>query len=483
MRPAALLPICALGSCITGMAQEARQPNILFIEVDQHRYDCTEMTSDAVRTPHLDRLARQGTQFSNAYCPIPTSCPARQCLLSGLWPEQHHGLWNWDITLKAPEFDAPTWSEALAAQGRYKLGYVGKWHVHPEKTPLDYGFDDYIPEKGPYDEWRKSHQLPAFVNFHDGPYFGGYDPVGKDSTKTHWLARQAIALIREYAESGQPWLVRLEFSEPHLPCFPAKEFFDRYDPDAIPAWANFSEDFTDKPYIQEQQLYNWGIEDFTWDNWKEYVRRYYAMITQVDDAVGLVLKELKKSGLDKNTLVIYTSDHGDACGSHRMIDKHYVLYDEEVRVPLVMRWPGVIRKGIMDKRFIISALDLAATIAEVTGLDFPTQGQSLLPLFSGDPIPWRDCAFSNYNGQQFGLVTQRMIRTEHTKYVWNLTDVDELYDLDADPAELHNLIHDPAYAPILAELRKRLYESLLERKDPIARQEAAKYQLLQGKKK
>ena len=144
---------CSTLSCVLPVSQanaasptETKRPNILIIQCDQQRYDCLGYTGNPiVKTPNIDRLAAQGMQFTRAYTPIPTSCPARQCLLSGQWPEQHGGLGNYDITLPVRLFDSDTWTERLHDEG-YRMGYVGKWHVHPTKTPLDFGFDDYVNE-------------------------------------------------------------------------------------------------------------------------------------------------------------------------------------------------------------------------------------------------------------------------------------------------------------------------------------------------
>ncbi|MCD6520055.1 MAG: sulfatase-like hydrolase/transferase, partial [Anaerolineae bacterium] len=327
-----------------------RRPNILFIHSDQHRYDCTGPGGHPlVRTPALDRLAREGVWFTHAFTPIPTCCPARQCLLSGKWAEVHGGLWNYDCTLPVRLFNEPTWTETLQRSG-YRLGYVGKWHVHPQKTPLDFGFDHYINAQD-YFTWRKAKGLPGYEQNLGAQlgldplvarWFGGRDPAPVEETKTHWYARQAIALIDRYQAEGRPWHIRLDFEEPHLPCYPAGRFAEMYPPEEIPPWGSFAEEFSAKPYIQQQQLLNWGIEHLTWREWAEYVSRYLGIISQIDDAILQVLQALDERGLAAETIVIYTTDHGDACGGHRMIDKHYIMYEDVVHVPLVIRWPGMI---------------------------------------------------------------------------------------------------------------------------------------------
>ena len=467
--------------------------NILLIQSDQHRYDCLGSSGGRrCQTPHLDRLAAEGVRFTHAFTPVPTCCPARQSLLSGLRPEQHGGLWNYDITLPVRLFDSPTWTETLAASG-YSLGYVGKWHVHPDRTPLDYGFQDYVSLQD-YAAWRRAVGLPDYEPIDADAlgldpvvshWFGGRDPGPLDGARTHWQADRVIDLIERYQREGQPWHVRLDFEEPHLPCFPTDRFALLYPAETLEPWGSFADTFANKPYIQEQQIWTWGIAHLDWAAWSQYLSRYLAVVSQIDDAVGRVLGALERLGLSDSTLVIYTTDHGDACGGHRMIDKHYVMYEDVVHVPLIMHWPGVTEPGAVCNAMVTHALDLATTLSEAAGLPVPDtyQGRSLLPLLRGETPPdWPTEVLSTYNGAQFGLYVQRMLRDHRFKYVWNPTDVDELYDLERDPWELENLVGQPDHHECLATMRTRLLALLTEQRDDIVAKPWLRQQLATGRK-
>ncbi|GGH86403.1 arylsulfatase A-like enzyme [Pullulanibacillus pueri] len=471
-----------------------RTPNILYIMVDQQRYDCLGFSQKyPVKTPHLDQLAAEGVVFSNAYTHIPLCCPARQSFLHGRRPETFGALWNYDLGLKTLTLDpkAYAWPRELKKKD-YQTAYLGKWHVHPICDPTHFGYDDYVSEAD-YANYR-TQKYPEY-KYMDGikieesdslsSWFGSPDPVPLEDTRTHWLAQKAMKTIERYAKSRKPWHINLEFTEPHLPYRPNEKFVQRYRPETLQKWGSFQETFVNKPYIQRQQLVSWGIEGFTWEEWAPIVAHYYAMISQVDEAIGQVLQTVKRLGLEEDTVIIFTSDHGDMCGAHRMIDKHYVLYDDVVKVPLIVKAPKSFKGGVMCEAFIYNLLDISPTILELCGIEPPAihQGRSLVPLLKGEKISdWRKEVVSTYNGQQFGLYTQRMIRTADWKYIWNTTDVDEFYDLKEDPNELNNAIDDERYLPIIQQLRTRLYTILLEEGDTLVDNHWMKAQLIEGRK-
>lgn len=459
------------------------KPNILVIVVDQQRFDCIGYAGRyPVQTPNIDKLTEEGAWFTNAYTPIPICAPARQSFLNGRRPETFRALWNYGITLDVPslEPDAYTWVRDIGKEG-YRSAFIGKWSGNPVHGPLEYGFDHAVSLED-YSNFRKE-KYPYLK--YKGGWMGEVDPVPYQDNVSHWLADKAVEQMKQYAGEAMPWHIRLDFPGPHLPCRPSKEFADLYHGEDIPPWPSFKEDFHNKPYIQRQQLYSWDIENLTWEDWQDTVAYYYATITEIDHAIGRVLQALEDMGQADNTIVIYTADHGDMCGSHRMLDKHYILYDDVVKVPLVIRWPGVIPQSHIVEEFVCHFLDIPATLLDILGMKIPEffSGRSLLPLLRGEKAEnWRREAVATYNGQQFGLYTQRMIRTHDWKYIWNTTDIDELYDLKSDPHELYNVIDREENAEIIKELRRRLYEVLLREGDGLVKSQWMRNQLLNNKK-
>ncbi|MFC0529319.1 sulfatase-like hydrolase/transferase [Phytohabitans kaempferiae] len=451
-------------------------PNVLVVVTDQLRYDCLGHTSTLpVSTPNLDRLAAQGARFTHAFTHIPLCCPARQSFLTGRRPETFGGLWNYDIGLPVAALPPtePTWPAALADRG-YDSAYLGKWHVHPSEDPTAYGYREYV-SLDEYEQVRAAAGLPGSL---DCPWEGAVDPAPLPLARTHWFAERAASWLRDRAGPG-PWHLRLDLVEPHLPCTPTREFADRYTGVEIPPWGNFGDTFDGKPYVQRQQLLNWDVADWPWDRWREVVRHYLAVISQLDAAVGILLAALRATGAEDDTLVVFTTDHGDLTGAHGMMDKHHVMYEEVLRVPLILRWPGRIAPGTVVDGFAYNLLDLVPTICAAAGVP-PPPGSVGRDLLAGELA--REHVVATYNGQQFGLHTQRMLRDRRWKYVWNATDVDELYDLDADPHELTNLARDPVHAETVARLRKALFDTLTEEGDTQMANDWVRAQLLHGRK-
>jgi len=463
--------------------------NILLIQADQHRADCIGVNGGGplgavLQTPHLDQLARDGINFSHAFCPIPLCTPSRTSLLTGTWPQQHGNIINPGTEVNCTlQPGLPTFSETLRDTG-YTLGYVGKWGVDTKRDPTVFGFTDYVPERA-YTTWRSAQNLPPKPK--TNRWFGEVDPhITPDQSALAWGANETIRLLHKAAASDQPFFIHWDPSEPHLPNVVPEPYASLYPPETIPPWPNFTDPLTHKPYIQAQQRRTWAIDDWTWENWAPIVGRYLGEITLLDQQIGRILATLDELGLAENTVVVYTADHGDMCGGHGMIDKHYVMYDELVRVPLIIRWPGVVAPGRNCNNFITHGLDLAATFCDLAGVDQPNSfaGESLLPVLleKEQPDQSRSDIFASYYGNQFGLYSQRMVRDRRWKYVWNATAEDELYDLASDPGEITNLAAQSVYAPEVARLRLRLLHWMEQTQDPMLNS-WIRQQLVEGNKR
>ncbi|MFW5846004.1 MAG: sulfatase-like hydrolase/transferase, partial [Planctomycetota bacterium] len=316
----------------------AERPNILFIYSDQHRWDCLGAHGHPlVQTPNLDRLAAEGCDFRQAYTPCPICVPARVSLLNGQYTACHGTINNYDAeSFRRPDPEQPTHPRVVGGAG-YHTWHIGRWHVDPRRPAQDFGFHEFLQD------WRygKYRSRLDLAPKQPAERYGGIDPNPFEHSSLAWHARQVNAAIDwSQTQDSDPFLIHWHMLEPHPAYWPVQAFAERYDPAAIDPWPGFADDLADKPWIQRQMPANWGIADLGWEDWAPVVARYLAVISQLDAAVGLVLDELDRRGLAENTLVVYTSDHGDLCGSHHMFDKHYVMYDDVTRIPLLMRWPG-----------------------------------------------------------------------------------------------------------------------------------------------
>jgi arylsulfatase A-like enzyme len=465
------------------MTQQKQPLGIIFIESDQHRFDCMGITGHPlVKTPNMDRLANEGIFFENAYTPSPICVPARTSYLCGQWPQQHGTICNFDgECFKALDTQATVFPRILSENG-VTLDFFGRWHVNNRAEPTDYGFDTFLSD-GEYYKWREVKGIAPQPSHNK--WFGNPDPYIKpEESKLSWLCDNVIEKLRERAEGGKPFYISMDTVEPHLPNIVPEPYNSMYPLSSIKPWGSFAETFRNKPYIQEQQLRTWGIENFTWDDWAPMVSRYLGEISLLDAQIGRILNELDRLGISEDVLLIYTADHGDMMGGHRMIDKHYVMYNDVCRVPFLMRWPKGIKGGTRYKGFVSNAIDLPPTYLDLYNLEKPESfsGISLRPAMQGNKNPVRNDIFCSWNGNQFGQFSQRMISDGRWKYIWNATDRDELYTLTEDPDELNNLASEETFSRKLADLRKRLYAWMENTGDKLTN-DWIKTQLLEGRKR
>jgi arylsulfatase A-like enzyme len=272
-------------------------------------------------------------------------------------------------------------------------------------------------------------------------------------------------MMRRFARQKEPWHLEVSFVEPHDPYITSSKYLAHYDPAKIPVSRSFYDTFEGKPGMHRRESRNWG--EVTEDDYRQGRVHYYAYCEQLDTQIGRLLEELDRTGQAENTLVTFSTDHGDMVGNHHMWIKEWMPYEECYRIPIVMRWPARIRPGLVSPR-LVQLHDLADTYLDAAGTA-PLQyrgGRSLLPL-TRDPgrRDWPDQILCAYYGGEF-LYTQRMVITERYKYVFNGFDFDECYDLETDPEEMHNCVEDGAYADVVDDLRARLYGLMNQLGDP-----------------
>lgn len=481
------------------------RPNILFICTDQQRYDALGCYGNShIQTPAIDALAAEGVLFEQCYVQSPVCAPTRASLLTGRYPRAH-GLWANGVALPP---DRPLFTRALADAG-YDCGLVGKMHLAAcfggrTEPRLDDGLRVFewahdpthgSPENA-YHRWLEE-RYPALraAAMANGPGRRGHEAVGFDKmpTEAHysrWVGERTIAFLREKRDAAQPFFFWANFFDPHHPFTAPSEYLDRYDPAALPRPLGRPGELAEKPPIMaEISLASYagharGFLDYTPEQLQRVIAAYYAMVTLIDDEVARILATLNELGLDENTLVVFTSDHGEMLGDHQLLLKGPMMYEAAVRVPLILRWPGHLPAG-MRRDELVQWLDLCATLLEAA--DLPPlpgdQGQSLLPLARGEPGAagrgWALCEYRDSGHPYDPPVHTTMLRRGRHKLIVHhgapataRARAGELYDLVADPHELHNLWFSPAAAPIRAELQEFLLDALVATEDRSQAREA-----------
>jgi arylsulfatase A-like enzyme len=456
------------------------RPNILMIVSDQERADVLGCYGGPCSTPVIDRLAADGVRFDVCVAPTAICSPTRASFLTGLYPHGHGILNNThepDALRVELAAGVVTWPALLRNAG-YRLGYVGKWHVGRGR-PEDFGFHDVVAAKdvvaGANDEAIVETEPdlldPVYARYpHGRLLIAGIDPRPVEASETRRDADAAIELLRRYAGVEGPFCIRLDFEGPHHPYMPPERWAAMYDPRSIPPWPNFDEDVSTKPAAQQRLLEQRGVAGWTWADWQPVVARYFGFVSYIDFEIGRVLDALDSAGLRENTVVIHTADHGDMTGSHGgQFNKGPLMYDEVCRVPLIVRDPRSSARGVY--RAPVGSPALMPTILDLAGVPVPPglHVSSLVPAI-GQPgtAPRGGAAHAEYHGDEWGLYSMRMIRTETAKYVYSPHGMDEFYDLGDDPFERDNRINDPAYDARRKDLRGRLLRWMVETNDPLA---------------
>ncbi len=471
------------------------RPNILLIITDhQAFYGHDRPGQYDYKWPRYEGFCSEGVRFDRAYSVCPICTPARASMLTGVYPSRHGLIWNTGHKdyRNRDDFsqEQRLYSHDLA-DADYRNAYVGKWHCGHEKLPADYGVEGWsLPGYGliymsdaykQYADERGLGDARAYVEHSvdcadwEGQTIVLHDPcpwtfmnnsgilVGpKEAHEEQFVAHLAVEKLRELAKGSEPWSLVASFWGPHQSYLPTEEFAAMVDPRQIPEYPSFRDDFTGRPlrHFLHRDFHHRGARRFTdWTIWQDVLARAYAQGLQTDAAIGEILDALAESGQAENTIVVWCADHGDAVASHGGLWDKASTYTEEVaRVPMAVRWPAGF--GARRTDALVSNMDVTATMLDAAGVRVPDdmQSRSLLPLCRGDAA-WPDTLVCEHNGHGEDIL-QRIAICGRYKYVAALFDGDELYDLEADPYEMRNLVNSPEHREVKAEMRGRIIEHI-----------------------
>ncbi|MBI1247025.1 sulfatase-like hydrolase/transferase [bacterium] len=469
IRIALLLLIIPLATSWVARIEATERPNILFIFTDdQAGWALGASGHPHAKTPNLDALLKEGAYLRNAFTVTPVCSPSRASLISSRYGSEL-GIPDWIHPAREPNLGLPvgtvTWVKLLHDAG-YHTGLVGKWHLgttdemHPTKFGYDYfmGFrEGGAPTKDPtLEKDGKNQKIKGLT--------------------TDILADHAITFLKD-SVSKQPFCLSVHFRAPHT----------RWLPVADEDWAPFADL---DPTIPNPDYPNLNIPRV-----KQMTREYLASVAGVDRNVGRILKELKELGLEKNTIVIFSSDHGYNMGHNGIWHKgngHWVLtknppatenipagqrpnlYDNSLRIPTIIRWPGTIKPGTTIDQ-TVSNLDWYPTLLEMAGVKLPSDvkihGESIVPLLKGEDVKWDNDFYAEYSTKHQSHTHMRMYRTPEWKLIRDFLNPgrDELYHLTEDPAEAHNLIDSksPEVKEVIAKLSAKIDEQMEAINDPV----------------
>lgn len=512
--PAILLPGC--GRKKTTGTPPAERPNILFIMTDDHAFQAISAYGHPISrlapTPNIDRLAEKGMLFGQAFVENSLSTPSRACLMTGLYSHQ-----NGQRQLGAGIDTSKVFFSELLQQAGYQTGVVGKWHMRCEPKGFDYF--SILQDQGDY-------YNPEFRHPGSG---GAY--LRQEGYATTLITDHALHFLEE-RDPSRPFCLLVHHKAPHRNWMPEEKYLTLYDDTEFPLPETFCDDYatrhspahTQRMTIEKDMtlaydlkvegagklerfrrewhadLLEQGLKRMTpaqrqaWEEaygprnraflkdapemsedallqWKfqHYLRDYVRCIKTVDDQVGRLLDYLEANGLAENTLVVYTSDQGFYMGEHGWYDKRF-MYEESLRTPLLMAWPGTIPPGTVSDA-LVQNLDYAPTFLSLAGVAVPQEmsGRALRPLFDGDtPADWRTSLYYHYYDYPAAHNVRRHdgVRTDRYKLIrfygagkmGNDTDIDcyELYDLKSDPHEINNVYGSEEYTAVAEKLHALL---------------------------
>ncbi len=448
--------LAAIFACLLAPVAQAagKRPNILLIFPDQMRGEAMGcMGNPDVKTPNLDRMAKEGMLFRRTYANTPVCCPARAILLTGTYTHVNGMVAN-DLRLRESEI---TIAEILRDAG-YRTGFIGKWHL--DGGPRLPGFVPPGPRRQGFDYWAAyecshTHFTPYF--FRDTP-----DVIMVQKFEPEASADFAVEFLKNQPKD-KPFFLTLQLGPPHDPYGAPTEYTKQYDPEKLTMrknWQPNSEVGKGGGAIPPKLRYP-GLPEkpYAPSGGKEEVAAYYAAITAIDDQVGRILKTLKENGQDENTIILFTSDHGDMLGSHGLRRKRKP-HEESAGIPGILRWPAKIPAGkVVDTLF--SHVDMPVTLLSLVGLPVPKnmQGSDLAPVALGHTTKGPDAVFLQifvpYRPDQIekpwrGIITDRYTYARYEDGPWLL------FDNQQDPWQMTNLATDAKSASLIKSLDQKL---------------------------
>ena len=432
--------------CTTRQEASSSRPNIVVVVTDDQRWDMLGAAGNSIiRTPNMDRLAREGVLFENHFVTTSLCAPSRTSMFTGLYASCHgtHGF----ATSMSDELHARSYPVRLRGAG-YRTGFVGK-----------YGIGRTLPME----------QFDFFEGFSgQGQYVHEVD--GEEKHLTGIIGDQALEFL-ETCEAEQPFCLSVSFKAPHVqdrvpPFFTNDPEYDSlYEDVEIPPFKKLDPRYFDELPEFLKDGYEGRIRQQrrfpTPETWQEAMKRYYRLITGVDAQIGRMLDWLDRSGLGANTVIVFTSDNGFFLGEWGWAGK-YFIHEESIRAPLIVRDPRSPERAGRRRSEMTLNIDIAPTILELAGLEIDpsTNGRSVVPMLGGESPPWRSDWHYEFLWQRDGIPIPRTegVRTRRWKYNHFLDGqpgYEQLYDLEADPEEETNLAASPDHAEVLQELRGR----------------------------
>lgn len=456
-----------LGGAASALAQGPQTPlrrtgekprNIIFVLTDDHRYDAMGFLKgqEWLETPQMDRMAREGVYFKNAFVTTALCSPSRATILTGKYAHSHRIV---DNNTAIPP--GTTFFPQYLQQAGYRTAFVGKWHM---------GHEDDSPQPG-FNHWVSFRGQGTYLPSKNGLNVNG-KRVAQKGYITDELTDYALNWIGQNPKD-QPYFLYLSHKAVHADFVPAERHKGKYNGKQFkfPATMAASGEMAQgRPMWVQNQRNSWHGVEFPYHSdldIAEYYQRYAESLCAVDDSLGRVMDALQKRGELDSTLIIYMGDNGFAFGEHGLIDKR-TAYEESMRVPMLARCPELFGGGGRTVNHAVANLDIMPSVLAAAGLEAPAggDGASLLPLAQGRSVDWRkEFLYEYYWERNFPHTpTIHALRGDRYKFirVHGIWDIDELYDLAEDPLESRNLIFSEKHRAIAEQMRTRLFQLLEE---------------------